>query len=227
MLPGARLQEIAAFIPEGSSVADIGTDHAYLPVFLVEQKHITKAVACDVNEGPCKMAEAAIAAAGMRDQIELRRGDGLQPLQPGEVEYVTIAGMGGSLMCSILEASPEVLDSLSGLVLQPMNAACQLRQWLYEHGWHIERESLVVEDGRLYEIIFACPGKCPLPDALALLVGPQLLQQGHPLFSLHIEGILQQERKILAGMEQSETAKKSEKYRWVAQKIQELEQMKK
>ena len=226
MLPGARLQEIASFIPKGSSFADIGTDHAYLPIFLVATNRVKKAVACDINEGPCKMAEAAIAASGLGEQIELRQGDGLQPLRPGEVEYAAIAGMGGSLMCSILEGAPAVLASLSGLVLQPMNAVLQLRRWLYQNGWHIAAESLVIEEGRLYEVIFACPGEKPVPEETALLAGPCLLEKGHPLLGQHIEVLLQQEKKILLGMEQSEVAKQSEKYYGVIQRIRELEQMK-
>jgi len=220
---GARLQAVADFVPTGVKMADIGTDHAYLPIALLEAGRIAAAIACDVNEGPYQVARGTIAAAGRSHEITLRLGNGLLPLQAGEVDVVTIAGMGGSLMRQILEQSPAVVSRLQGLILQPMNAVPQLRCWLYENGWHLEAEALAEEDGRLYEILYAVPGKQSVPDELLLAIGPLLWQNKHPLLNLHVKNLLQQERRMLEGMENSERARHSEKYQRTRQRIGELE----
>ncbi len=220
---GARLKALADFVPVGSKTADIGTDHAYLPIFLLENQIASKVIACDVNEGPCQMAKKAIEAANLERQIDLRLGNGLMPLAVGEVDVVTIAGMGGGLMQELLQQSLAVVDSLHGLVLQPMNASAQLRQWLYGHQWHIEAETLVVEDGRLYEVIYALPGEESLPEPVLLAIGPKLWQEKPILLQQHIKNLWQQEKRVLDGMKQSERAQKSDKFQETLAKIEELE----
>ncbi len=220
---GARLQAVADFVPAGVTMADIGTDHAYLPIALLDAGRIAAAIACDVNEGPYQVARGTIAAAGRSGEITLRLGNGLLPLRAGEAEIVTIAGMGGSLMRQILEQSPTVLARLQGVVLQPMNAVPQLRRWLYENGWHLEAEALAEEDGRVYEILYAVPGQQNVPEDILLAVGPLLWRDKHPLLKRHVENLLQQERRMLQGMENSERARSSEKYQQTLQRIEALE----
>lgn len=220
---GARLKALADFVPQGSKVADIGTDHAYLPIFLLENQIVLQAIACDVNEGPYQMAKKAIAAAGFSGQIDLRLGNGLMPLSVGEVDVVTIAGMGGGLMQELLQQSLAVVEQLHGVILQPMNASAQLRRWLYEHQWHIEAETLVIEDGRLYEVIYALPGEAALPEEILLAIGPKLWQEKPLLLQQHIKNLWQQEKRVLAGMQQSERAQRSDKFQETLAKIEELE----
>jgi len=220
---GARLRALADFVPKGSKVADIGTDHAYLPIFLLENQIALQAIACDVNEGPYQMAKKAITAAGLAEQIDLRLGNGLMPLSVGEVDVVTIAGMGGGLMQELLQQSFAVVERLQGVILQPMNASAQLRRWIYEQKWHIEAETLVVEDGRLYEVIYALPGQEPLPEPMLLAIGPKLWQEKPLLLQQHIKNLWQQEKRVLAGMKQSEHAQKSDKFQETLVKIKELE----
>ena len=121
-----RLQAVAALVPEGVSLADIGTDHAYLPVWLWEQGRITRAVAGDIAAGPCRAARNTVAMYGAAGAIEVRQGSGLEVLTPGEVECIAICGMGGSTIISILEASMEIAKDAQRLVLQPMAGAAGL-----------------------------------------------------------------------------------------------------
>ena len=220
---GPRLLSVAKFVPQGSVVADIGTDHAYLPIALVENKIVDKAFACDVHEGPYKVAQKTILAAGLSSQIGVRFGDGITVLSPGEVDVLTIAGMGGALMIDILSKCPPVTVDLKGLVLQPMNGAALLRSWLYQNGWNINEEDLVLDEGRLYEVMYVVHGPTAMPEDILLEIGPKLWQNRHVLLRQHVENLLFQSKRVLTGMANSEQAKQSEKYSFVLGKIKQLE----
>ena len=207
---GDRLQALADFVPQGSRVADIGTDHGYLAVELVKSGKAKFVVASDKNAGPYEAAVRTVRENGLTDErISVRLGDGLKSLKPGEVDTVCIAGMGGTLMVEILEGSPEVVEKLETLVLQPQSAAADLRRWLYRKRWYIEDESLALDDSRIYEIIKAKRGRRKMPEPLLLEIGPVLWQKKPPLLRHHIEALLFQERRVAAGMEKSERAKRS------------------
>ena len=133
---GARLEAIAALVPQNCVVADIGTDHAYLPVWLMQKGLIKAAIAADIAEGPCRAAQTNIGLYGLKDKIEVRRGSGLTVLKPGEADGAVIAGMGGSTIVQILEESPEVAKTLKFLIVQPMAGgrvktagALQTKRW--------------------------------------------------------------------------------------------------
>lgn len=220
---GDRLQAVADFVPQGSRVADIGTDHGYLAVELVKSGKAKFVVASDKNTGPYEAAVRTVRENGLADNvISVRLGDGLKSLRPGEVDKVCIAGMGGALMVEILEGSPDVVETLDTLILQPQSAAPELRRWIYRKHWHIEDESLVLDDGRIYEIIMAKRGRRKMPEQLMLEIGPVLWQKKPPLLRHHIEALLFQERRVAAGMEKSDAAKKSKKYQVVIRHIKEL-----
>ncbi len=150
-----RLLVIANFVPRGSTIADIGTDHAYLPIYLVTEGVCPKGIGVDVHQGPFEAAMRAVQEAGLADKIAVRLGDGLAVVQPGEADVVVIAGMGGGTIRGILEAGPQVVAGLKRLILQPMVDSAHLREWLICNGWPIADEELVEEEGRLYEIIVA------------------------------------------------------------------------
>lgn len=221
---GERLSAIAALVPTGASMADIGTDHAYLPINLIQKGIISRAVAGEVNSGPYQSAQDAIAAVGLQPKISLRLGNGLAVLSPGEVDVVVIAGMGGATIISILTAQPVVAQSLKRLILQPMIAAAAVRRWLTEHNWHIVDEALVREEGKLYEIIAAEQG--PAPEELEPImceIGPVLWQSKPPLLKTHIEWSIDQAKRILQEMSASATAPNSAKYNEYVDKIKQLE----
>lgn len=150
---GPRLGQVAAFVPEGSRLGDIGTDHAYLPIFLWESGKIIKAVAVEVHEGPYRSACSAVTSRGLQDYIHIRFGDGLKPVQAGEVDVLTIAGMGGNTMLEILTAKPEVVKQVNDLVLQPQGAEGKVRLSLLSEGWLLKEEKYITEEGRIYIVM--------------------------------------------------------------------------
>ena len=219
----ARLRAAAELVPQGSRVADIGTDHAYLAAALLEDGRASQVVACDKNAGPCEAARRTVLEHGLEAKASVRQGDGLAPLQEQEADVVCIAGMGGQLIIEILAASPHITAGLRRLVLQPMNAVQGLRRWLYANGWHIADEVLARADGRIYEILAAEPGKQAMPESVLLSIGPVLWQKKPELLREHIGLLLARERRAAAGMEKSESARKGEKYAEHMAAIKELE----
>ena len=150
---GPRLQTVASFVPNGTNLGDIGTDHAYLPIALYETQRISKAVAIDVHEGPYQSALTAVKARHLEAVIDVRFGDGLMPLKSGEVNVLTLAGMGGRTMLDILSARPDVLESVHDLILQPQGAESAVRVALLSDGWLLKAERLVEEDNRIYVVM--------------------------------------------------------------------------
>jgi len=150
---GRRLQTVAEMVPDQARLGDIGTDHAYLPIWLYEQGKIKSAVGIDVHQGPYQSAREAVLNRNLTKQIEVRFGDGLNPLKPGEIDTLTLAGMGGKTMLSILWERPDVLVRVSDLILQPQGAERQVRIELLEAGWLLKNECLVEEEGRIYVVM--------------------------------------------------------------------------
>lgn len=152
-----RLRAAAELVSTGSRIADIGTDHAYLPIYLVERQRAVSAIALDVNEGPLKRAKAHIHACGMAEKIELRLSDGMQKLSAFEVDTAVLTGMGGGLMIRILKAYPEVTSSLTECVLQPQSEIAKVRTFLLEEGFLFLAEDMVKEDGKYYPMMKVAP----------------------------------------------------------------------
>ncbi len=150
-----RLACVAAFVRRGSKVADIGTDHAYLPVYLVQKGICPCAVAADLRSGPLANARQAVEDADLTDKIQLRLSDGLEKLEPDEVDDVVIAGMGGILIAQLLENAPWLKNEAKHLVLQPMSHPEQLRLFLMENGYEILQEDICRDSGKTYCVISA------------------------------------------------------------------------
>jgi len=150
-----RLAAIAARVPASSRLADIGSDHALLPVYLAEQGKLAAGIAGEVNPGPYEAARRQVRESGVEDRIEVRKGDGLAVLAPGEVDVITIAGMGGGLIVSILEAGADRLAGVRLLVLQPNVGEDQVRRYLLANDWLLAAEEILEEDGKIYEILTA------------------------------------------------------------------------
>ncbi len=148
-----RLERIAAKVPPGSKLADIGSDHALLPVRLVQQERIAFAVAGEVNPGPWEAAKKQVERAGLEDRIDVRLGDGLEVIRPGEVNVITIAGMGGALIVRILSMGIGKLAGVDRLILQPNVGEDHVRRWLHDRQWHLASEEILEEDEKIYEIL--------------------------------------------------------------------------
>lgn len=215
-----RIIRIAGFIPKGTIVADIGTDHALLPVYLIQNGICPKVIASDLYPGPLETAKANVLLFGLNAFIEIRQGDGLQPLEPGEADVIVVAGMGGVKIKDILAASPDVLKSARRLVLQPQSAAGSLRRWLLENNWSLMDEDLVLENGLFYVIIVAeprpldssCAGE---EDDLLLEIGPRLVEKRHPLLVPFLQEKIKNMESVLKALRYARTpAAKKMRQEW-------------
>lgn len=148
-----RLALIASMVERGSVVADIGTDHAYLPVFLVQNNICPKAFACDIKEAPLEKGIQNISFNHLENKIEARLSDGLAGIKEGEADTFTIAGMGADVIIHILSSCPYIKDSRYTLIIQPMSRYYTLIRWLYENGFKITEHKCTSEGQRHYTVI--------------------------------------------------------------------------
>lgn len=162
MVLSKRMETVVNMVsPRSFTVADVGCDHAYVSIALIERKIVEKVVAMDVRKGPLAIAKKNIALYGLEDKIELRLSDGLCKIVKGEVDSIIIAGMGGLLMQSILEKGTEILEweeKRPTLILQPQSDIYEIRIFLQAHAYHIVQEKMLVEEGKYYTVIKAEPG---------------------------------------------------------------------
>jgi tRNA (adenine22-N1)-methyltransferase len=173
-----RLQTIADFVPPSSRLADIGSDHALLPCYLAQTGVVTFAVAGEINPGPLEAATRQVNEAELSNKIQVREGNGLEVLAPEEVDVITIAGMGGSLIAAILEAGQDKLSGVGKLILQPNVGEEQVRRWLDSHQWLLDSEIILEEDGKIYEILTALPEGAYPEAKRALLYQDKILGNG-------------------------------------------------
>lgn len=155
----ARLLAAAMLVKSGRIAADIGTDHAYLPVYLVLNGISPSAIASDLRQGPLNHAKRTIERFNVSQHIRLLLSDGLSAFSPNDAEEFLFCGMGGELIADILQHTGWIKNKRYGLVLQPMSAIAELRQWLFENGFKIQEESLAAEKKHIYYIMRAAAGK--------------------------------------------------------------------
>ena len=148
-----RMQSVADMIQPCDAVGDIGCDHAFVSIYLVEQHRTKRVIASDVRRGPIAIAKRNIEAMNLSDQIEIRMGDGLDTIVPGEVNAVVLAGMGGMLMIDILERGEEVVTRCDQLVLQPQSDIEKVRRYLAEKGYHLADEQMLIDAGKYYNLL--------------------------------------------------------------------------
>lgn len=196
-----RLAAIAALVPPGAKVADVGTDHAYLPVWLLLSGRIQSAVASDVNEGPLQRGRETARTYGVAEKIAFRRCDGLSGIAPQETDTVIIAGMGGDLMARILEAAPWTHQVQ--LILQPMSSQEVLRRWLFEHGYAVQRESLAREGKKFYSILTATGGTSVAYTPGEFWAGRQAKGECSPHRLDYLKDLLRRRQRALEGMQRS------------------------
>lgn len=208
-----RLLTIANEIKQAHSLLDIGTDHGYLPIHLVQSGKIKQAIAADINEGPLTRARENIAKANLTTRIQTRMGNGFSVLEEGEtVDVVVIAGMGGALITDILQQGVEAQEraKVERFVLQPNVGSAIVRQWLFEHGWQLMNEQLVEEDERIYEILTAKRGDAQYPYRVngvdveaGFLFGPWLMKERSSLFKKKWRSEQQKWEQILAQLHEA------------------------
>ena len=185
-----RLSAVAALVRQGSRLADIGTDHAYLPVHLVQSGVCPSAIASDIGAGPLDAARRTVTENGLTSEIALRLGDGLSTVKTEEVEDVAIAGMGGETIAAILEAAPWVQNEDIRLILQPMTRAEDLRRWLLTNGFTVLEEHLIIDGRHLYPVLAAQYTGDTSCDDLLIYGGFFTAEEGRPYRQMMAEHLL-------------------------------------
>ncbi len=207
-----RLQAVAELVGECSVAADVGTDHGYIPVYLVAAGKAQRAIAMDIREGPLSQAREHILQYGLEQAIEARLSDGCLGLKPREADVIVIAGMGGALMQRILMQGEEAAAAAEKLVLQPQSEIASFREFLLRQGYQITVEDMVLEDGKYYPMMAAKflgkdaygtvrnAGKEDIADLfesrIACKFGPLLLEQRHPVLKQYLLSQQKQKQKI-------------------------------
>ncbi|MCD8105394.1 MAG: class I SAM-dependent methyltransferase [Lachnospiraceae bacterium] len=217
-----RLSAVAAMVTPGMTLADIGTDHAYIPIDLVERGVIPRAIAADVHPGPLLRAQEHIRERGLADRICTRLSDGLLAFAPDEAQSIVIAGMGGALTVRILQNGAELFErekasclqtqkGVQELILQPQSEIAHVRAWLWRNGWEAVREDMVFEDGKYYPMmkakrcmhssrIFAVPEPFAGSNPLSLEFGSKLLEARHPVLREYLQKEKVKQEQILTAL---------------------------
>lgn len=222
-----RLQVIANYIEPGESVADIGTDHGYLPVYLYQNNISHHIVMADINHGPIERAkENANKYLGDND-IEVRIGSGLAVLAEKEVDTIVIAGMGGLLIKDILEIDIQKAKSCKKLILQPRNAQDKLREWLINNGFYIEDEALVREGKFICEVLKVIKGKDHVSDSIYYEIGQRLVEKKAPLLVEFLDRKIAIEKKIISSIWEGRSFTADSQLNNSTKRIEKLEEVKK
>ena len=196
-----RMQKLASLVTEGNRLADVGTDHGYIPIALVQAGKIPSAIAMDVNRGPLARAEAHIREAGLATYIETRLSDGLRELGAEDADTVLIAGMSGMLILRILTEGIPHLSGVEELILQPQSDVYRVRDWLQKHGYRVETEELVEEDGKYYPMMRAVRGQERRMEQAELYYGKAEVQRSPEVLRSYLETKLQEGQRILLKLE--------------------------
>lgn len=196
-----RLALLAARVPQGARLADIGTDHGHLPLFLLREGRIQRAIASDVREGPLAHARENAAFHGLSDRVRFVLASGLDGVTAADCDTIAIAGMGGETIAEILAAAPWTREGRHLLLLQPMTSVYELRQWLWAHGYEIAEEAVCAEGRRQYVVLSArgtdAPNAPPRPLADCCL-SPALVRA--PGAREYLEHLLAREQRAYDGM---------------------------
>jgi len=197
-----RLGLIADMVPQCDVVCDIGTDHAYIPIYLVMNNRCKRAVASDIRKGPIKVADKNIEKYNLRNYIDTRVGNGLETVRDGEEDTIIIAGMGGLIISGILEEGFETVKKANSLIIQPMYSIELVRKWLYENGFEIYDERLSKEDRRIYNVLAAkWTGSVQKKEEIYYYIGEKLFENRDELLESYIQNKLRQLNKIIVEME--------------------------
>ena len=220
-----RLQKIADFVPKGSAVCDIGTDHGYIPVYLVKENISSKVIGTDISKGSLDKIIDLVEKEKLQDLIDIRLGDGLYILSPNEVNTLIIAGMGGILISEILENSKEVSKTIENFILQPMVGVEELRRYLIGNNFKIIDEELVFEDGKYYEIIFAKEGHQVIDKEIYFEISEILIKEKHPLLKSYIEHKKDKIKSIMRDIESIETKRSKDRYNQIRSKLDKYQEV--
>ena len=219
-----RLNAVAELVTPGMRLADVGTDHGYIPIYLTEAGVIPSAIAMDINKGPLERAKEHIREHGLEGKIQTRLSDGLKNLQMNEADCMIAAGMGGGLVIRILSEERDTAGSLKELILQPQSEIDSVRKYLTEEGYRIVAEDMVYEDGKYYPMMKAVPcmagaGEIPYSEE-ELEFGRVLLQQAHPVLGQFLEREMEIQNRILSALESQESVRAKKRMEEISYRIE-------
>ncbi len=204
----ARLRQIADMVPQGFSVADIGTDHGYLPIYLVAQGISPCALACDLRPGPLDRAKAHVREYGLEEQVHCRLSDGLEGVMPGDASVVVMAGIGGRLCSDLLlqesQREKNILPSLEALLLQPQSDLAAVRHTVHRVGLRIAQEAMIVDRGKRYTILVCRPGHEAYACELEYQYGKRLMEARDPILQGELRARRRAVGELLAQLRQGE-----------------------
>lgn len=220
-----RLKYIGDMVEKCECIADIGTDHAYLPIYLVENGICKTVIASDINKGPVEKAERNIRFFNRTNEIKCRLGSGLTTISPGEVNSAIIAGMGGNLIKDILEEGMYIFKELDYVILQPVQNADVLRKYIYESGYNVLDEELCKDENKYYEIIkIKYNNKINRLDDIYYEISKKLLEKKHPLLEEYIYFRIRKYDKIIKDIIDTSNMAKKRKTE-LEEKILKLKEM--
>lgn len=196
-----RLACIAGLVPEGARLADIGTDHGYLPVWLLQQGMIGHAIASDINALPLDHARATALECDVMERMDFRLCPGLEKIKAEECDTIAIAGMGGETIIAILSAAAWTKDGAHTLLLQPMTKTADLRKWLAVNEYRFTEERLVWDKNYLYPVLRVTGGECPQLTELQALTG--VLLADDPLYGEYLTQHKEKLRRAAEGLRRS------------------------
>lgn len=218
----SRLQLCASMVRKNCKLADIGTDHAYLPIWLVKNDVIPKAIACDINMGPLQKAAFNIRRYSIGKQVDARISDGLELIFPNEADDIVMAGMGGELIASIIEKAPWLKDQEKHLILQPMTSEYELRSYLSKNGFAVKQEKAVTDGDHIYTVMQAEYDPANVQtEALFPYIG--ILKADTQENKAYIERVISRLQKRADGLKQS--GKHGEEAKQLEQTILQLKAM--
>ena len=221
-----RLERVAAHVPANARLADIGSDHAYLPVALMRRGAIAHAVAGEVALTPFTAAQRTVNENNLASLITVRLANGLMAIEPEDrITAITLCGMGGETIRDILEQGKVRLSGEERLILQPNGGEQPLRQWLMDNGYRILHEELLLENRFYYEIIVAERAEAVTYTAEQLYFGPLQMQARSPAFVAKWQRMLRQKRKTLASLEQARQAVPKQKVQEIVQQVKWIDQL--
>lgn len=195
-----RLEAVARLLSKDLVVADVGTDHGYIPIYLIETGKCKNAFAMDINAGPLLRAKEHIAEHGLEKQIEVRQSDGVKALNVGECDSVIVAGMGGALAIKIMEEGKTIFKSLKEFVLQPQSELEKVRLYLCENAYRIVDEDIVFEDGKFYPMMKVVNEQSESYRDVEFRFGKLLLKQQHPVLKAFLDKELKKKETIIKNL---------------------------
>lgn len=208
MLLSKRLLSIAGYVVPGNRVVDVGTDHGYIPIWLVEKGICSHVIASDIKEGPLKKAIENAAKSEVDDSIDFSLSAGLDGCSPDAVDTIIIAGMGGETIIGILNAAPWAKEKT--LIIQPQTKIPELRSWMNENGYDITNASLVDDAGRIYVVWQCAAGNTRDIPSYELYVDRRLIEAQDPLLAIYIDSIVKKLRHKAQGMEKAAASREGE-----------------